>query len=157
MQSKDSGLSFIEILIITIFLIIIGSFTLPKFIEINSLTPSKVLSKEALSCIHSAYSMCQIENKENPNNCTTVNKLIEYIEYNEINPESGSLVINNDIKIDYNPKDSLKDGTSFAVELPDSAGNFTIYLTKDGKLSNNPPGNDQAIGGKTITESYNPF
>jgi type II secretory pathway pseudopilin PulG len=148
MKKSSKGATRQEVLIIIIIIILIASFAIPKFVLSPELSEETRLAQETTAEIYSAYKLCQAEALNPKKSCETVNDVINDIAYVEYKPEQGYFTLLNNAKIKFSNKDSLKDGTSFAVILPKKKGSYTLYFTANGQVSSKKPGN-KAQGGQT--------
>lgn len=157
MKHRSDGITFVEILIIIIVLAVICIFTIPKLIRFSSITAADVDAKKAANYLYSAYRMCQLDATDGNKKCSTVKDVLEYIASDNIDMKENTLIIDNITEIKFNPEDTLDNGTSFAIVLPETKEAFTLYFTSKGDVSTKKPGGKEGSGGITIKATIDPY
>lgn len=148
MRQKQDGFNLSELLVIIVVLLLIIFFIAPKFLPKEKMNDAQIMGSDVVSTIYSAYKLCKTEDKKNNYDCDTAQKVIENINYESMDEKNESITLLNQAKIEFSKNDPLKDGTMFAVTLPEKNGLFNIYINGNGIISVNPPANADKMGGK---------
>jgi hypothetical protein len=156
MHSKASGISRFELLIILVFVIACLVFLLPKLFSFQQANKTQKIGEETAMIIYSAHKLCKTEARAENKECSTVNHIIQNINYEKLFFEKEFFTLLNGSKIEFSNNDTLEDGTSFAVTLPKKAGSFNVYITSNGDFSIGKSGN-KVSGGKEVDATFNPL